>query len=79
MFPVDTIKNTEEVEVQLHSFFNKALDGGEQLTTRPGRFVFGNKRWYPLRGKMALLHDRTGLIGGEKFLGFDPWTIQPLL
>jgi len=49
MFPVDNIKNTEEMEVDLHLSLNKALDGGEQLSVRPGRFTSGNKGWYPLK------------------------------
>jgi len=38
---------TQEVEVQLHSFWNKALDI-EQLTSSLGRFTSGNRRWYQL-------------------------------
>jgi hypothetical protein len=37
------MKTYEELEVQLHAFFNSVLDGGVWLDSRPGQFPSGKE------------------------------------
>jgi hypothetical protein len=43
-----SIKTYGEVEVQLYAFFTSALDGGEWLASRPGRFTPGKELPVPI-------------------------------
>lgn len=56
----------EGVEVQLHAFLNSALDGSEQLTSRPGSFTPG--KMYPLDKKLGGVQGQFMHGGQEKNL-----------
>ena len=43
---IQTTKASGTVEVLLHSFLASALDGGNRLNSRPGRFNPGNEHRY---------------------------------
>jgi hypothetical protein len=59
------------VEVQLHVFLTSALDGGEWLTSRPGRFTLGVRApQYPVDMRLGGLQRRKdNESGGGEGMG----------
>jgi hypothetical protein len=54
-----------------------ALDGGEWLTPRPGRFTPGKETRYSLYRRLGRPEDRSGRVRKISPLpGFDPRTVQ---
>jgi hypothetical protein len=45
---------------------DSALDGGEWLASRPGRFTQGKSRRYPLDRRLGGIQSRSGHGGEEK-------------
>jgi hypothetical protein len=55
------------VEVQLHAFLTSALDGGEWLASRPGRYIpVVTDPVYPLGRRLGGPQRRSGRSGEEK-------------
>jgi hypothetical protein len=71
------------VQVWIHSFLTLVLDGGEWLTSRPGRFTLGEERRHPLNTRLAGPRSGPDVFGVEKNVlhlpGFEPRTIQPIV
>jgi len=59
------VRTWGEGEVQLHSFLTLAMDGGEWLILRPGRFTPA-EHLYPLNWRPGGTQNRSGLLGEEK-------------
>ena len=56
------------MKVQPHSFLSSALDGGEWLTSRPGRFNPGKQPRYLLNRKLGGTQSRSGDFAEENDL-----------
>jgi len=73
-------RNIEGADVQLHSFINSVLDGGEWLVSRPGRSTPRIETRYPLNRRTVESQSRYVRFGAEKNLflppGFDPRMAQ---
>jgi hypothetical protein len=54
------------VEVYVHVSLTSALDGGEWLTSRPGRFIPGKEPLYPWNRRLGEPQSRSGRFGEEK-------------
>lgn len=65
-------RNVEGVEVQTHLLLTSALGAGKWSTSRPGRFIPGSKRQYPLSMRLGGPQSRYGRFQKrEKFLAPD--------
>jgi len=71
------------VEIFLHSFLISALDAGEWLTSRPGRFIPRQELRYQLNRRLCQLHSRYGRLGSEKtplpLPRFETQTVCPVV
>jgi hypothetical protein len=54
------MKIYEGVEVQLHSFLNSALDGGNWSASRPGRYTLWKEPQCPLERRLGGPQSRSG-------------------
>jgi len=61
-------RHTGGIKVQPHSFLSSALDGGEWLTSRPGRFNSGKQPRYLLNRKLGRAQSRSGGFAEENYL-----------
>jgi len=70
------------VEVQIHSLFTSALDGGKWSASRSGRFTPGAQSQYPMNMRLGGPQGRAGRFGENKNLlqsaGFEARTVQPV-
>ena len=72
------MKAQKEIEVWLYSL-SSALDGGEWLTPRPGRFTPGKETRYPLYRRLGGPQSLSGRVRKFSLVpGFDPRTVQPV-
>jgi hypothetical protein len=79
--PVHAMKATGGIEVQLHSFITKALDGDDGSTSRPDTFTLRKEHRDSLYVKLGGPLCRAGRFGETKnwFIlpEFETRTVQP--
>jgi hypothetical protein len=79
---VCTTKEYRGSEVQLHSFFTSAVDGGEWSTSRLGYFMSGKEPRYPVDWRRGGPQKQSGCCEAEKNIlalpEFEPRIVQPV-
>jgi hypothetical protein len=51
-----------EVEVEIHSFINPDISGGEQSVRRTGRFTFGETAYGRLHSRFGLSVEKMSIV-----------------